>query len=92
MSHLVFDQGDGTTEYIIEAPCLGEMTSWLHELRSCIAPAAPPHVEDVAPETYGLNWFKLNYNIFVHMDLIELIKIDGKISTYRNCATMMQTQ
>lgn len=38
-------KGQGTIEYVIEAPNLSEMTSWLMELKTCISPEPPPDTQ-----------------------------------------------
>ena len=48
-------QGQGTIEYVIEAPNLSEMTSWLMELKTCISPEPPPDTQqedEVSPTMY----------------------------------------
>ena len=47
----LFLQGQGTIEYVIEAPNLSEMTSWLMELKTCISPEPPPDTQQLDEES-----------------------------------------
>lgn len=46
----MLEQGQGTTEIIIETTSVHEMTLWLQELKSCIAPSPPDIVDETVPE------------------------------------------
>ncbi|KAH3883768.1 hypothetical protein DPMN_007736 [Dreissena polymorpha] len=46
----MLEQGQGTTEIIIETTSVQEMTSWLKELKCCISPSPPAIMDEALPE------------------------------------------